>query len=143
MAVTYAALIGVFANLAPGYILGVRSDTAEVDLFQNLAQGTISYMQYRCHTVTLPDERKFRALRVYIKGTGTVTNGSVVFTFDNDPATAETYAATSCYNDPVAQVLMQQQCLGTKTAREVDVTITIGGTDIIINELLWDIVEIE
>lgn len=143
MAVTFAALLGVFPNLSPGYILGVRSDTAEVDLFQNLAQGTINYCQYRCHSVVLPDERKHRVLRVYVKGSGVVTNGTVIFTFDNDPATAETYVATECYNDPVAGVLLQQQCQGTKTARECDVTITIGGTNLIIRELLFDLISVE
>lgn len=141
MAVTFGALIPVFANLAPGFLLGVRSDTAEIDLIDNLRQGTVPYLQYRTHVVELPDERKFRPIRVYIKGTGTVTAGHLVFTFDGD--LTETYTATGAYNNTVADVLMQQQCLGTKTVRQCDLTITIGGTNLIINEILWDIVEVE
>lgn len=141
MAVTYDTFIPIFANLAPGFLLGVRSDTAGVDLLDNLRQGTIPYMQYRTHVVELADERKFRPIRVYIKGTGTVTAGHLVFTFDGD--LTETYTATGAYNDPVAGVLMQQQCLGTKTVRQCDLTITIGGTNLIINEVLWDVVEVE
>lgn len=141
MAVGFTAIIPIFANLSPGYLLGVRSDTAEVDLFQNLAHGTISYCQYRSHTVTLPDERKFRLLRFYAKGSGTITGGTIVFTFDND--LQETYTATGSYYDPVAGVLLQQQCLGTKTSRQADVTLTLSGTNLILNELLFDLVEVE
>lgn len=141
MSVAYNCLIPLFANLAPGFLLGVRSDTPEVDLLDNLRQDTINYMQYRTHVVELGDERKFRPLRVYVKGTGTVTNGSLVFTFDGD--LVETYTATGAYNDPVAGVLMHQQCLGTKTVRQCDLTITIGGTNLEIFEILWDIVETE
>lgn len=141
MAVTFAALIGVFPAISPGYILGVRSDTAEVDLFQNLAQGTINYCQYTTRAITLPDERKFRPIRIYVKGEGTVTNGTVIATFDGD--LTETYTATACYNDPVADVLMQQQLLGTKTAREFFVSVTIGGTNLILREILVDVVPVE
>lgn len=143
MSVTYGALIPIFANLAPGFLLGVRSDTAEVDLLDNLRQGTIPYMQVRSHVLELGDERKFRLLRVYVKGSGTVTGGHIVFTFDNDPSNTETYTALGAYNDPFAGVIMQQQCLGTKTVRQADVTLTLSGTNIVLNELLFDVVEVE
>lgn len=141
MSVQYNFLVSVFANIAPGFILGVRQDTASVDLFDNLRQGTVPYVQYRSHTITLPDERKFRPLRVYVKGSGTVTGGTIVFTYDND--LTETYTATGAYNEAVAAVLLQQQCQGTKTVRECDITLTLSGTNLIINETLWDVVEIE
>lgn len=141
MAVTYDTLIPVFANLAPGFLLGVRSDAEGLDLIDNLQTGTRSYMQYRSHVVELADERKHRLLRVYAKGTGTITGGSIVFTFDG--LTTETYTALGAYNDPSAGVLMQQQCLGTQTARQSDVNLTLSGTNIVIHELLFDLVEVE
>lgn len=143
MAVTFGALIPVFANLAPGFLLGVRSDTAEVDLFDNLRQGTISYMQLISHVVELPDERKHRILRVIVKGEGTVTGGHIVGTWDG--VSTETYNAVGAFNsvNTVADVLLQQQFLGTKTAREFFVALTLSGTNIVIREMLFDLTSVE
>lgn len=141
MSVAYNCLIPIFANLAPGFLLGVRSDTPEVDLLDNLRQQTIPYMSYQTHAVELGDERKFRPIRCYVKGEGTVTGGHIIGTFDGD--LQETYTATGAYNDQVADVLMQQQFLGTKTVRQFDITLTLSGTNIVIREILVDLVEVE
>lgn len=141
MSVTYSTFIPIFANLSPGFLLGVRSDTAECDVIDNLRQQTIPYMSYQTHTVELTDERKFRPIRCYVKGEGTVTGGHIIGTFDGD--LQETYLATVAYNEPVADVLMQQQFLGTKTVRQFDITLTISGTNIVIREILVDVVEVE
>ena len=141
MAVTYNVLIPVFANLAPGLLLGVRSDAAAVDLFDNLRQGTVSYVQYRTHVVSLPDERLMRVLRIIVIGEGTVTGGRIVFTWDNNRT--ETYFAISALSDPTQEILLRQSCLGTKISRTCDVTLTLSGTNLFIRECLFDLLEVE
>lgn len=141
MSVKFNALIPIFANLAPGYLLGVRSDAASIDLIDDLRQGTVSYVQYRTHVVALPEERLHRVLRVILKGEGTVTGGSIVFTWDGNRT--ETYTALGAHKDTTQDILLQQQCLGTKTARECDVTFTLAGSNLVARECIFDLVQVE
>lgn len=143
MPVTYCTFIPIFANLAPGFLLGVRSDVAGLDLIDVLSSGFRPYMQYRSHTVLLPDERKHRVLRVIVKGEGTITAGTILGTWDGNQT--ETYTATGAFNsdNTVADVLLLQNMLGTKTAREFDVTLTLAGSNIVTKEILVDLVETE
>ena len=141
MSVTYNTLISPFPNLSPGYILGFRGDTAEVDLFDNLRQGTLSYCQYTTPVVQLPDERSFRLLRLIQKGEGTITGGSIVFYFDGNRT--ETYTATGAWTDTTQDILFRQDCLGTETAREAYAVITLSGTNLVFRESLFDLVQTE
>ena len=141
MAVSYITLIPVFANLAPGLLLGVRSDAASVDLFDNLRQGTVSYIQYRTHVVSLPDERMMRVIRVILMGEGTVTGGHVIFTWDSNRT--ESYLVTGSAFDVTQDILIKQACLGTKAGRTCDVTFTLSGTNLVIRECLFDLIEVE
>lgn len=143
MAVTFCTFIPVFANLAPGFLLGVRSDVAGLDLIDNLQSGSRSYMQYRSHTVELADERKHRVIRVIVKGEGTVTSGTILGTWDGNQT--ESYSATGAFNtdNTVADVLLLQNMLGTKTARQFDVTLTLAGSNVVIHEILIDLCSVE
>lgn len=141
MSITYNCVVPIFANLAPGYLLGVRGDTAQVDLIDNLRQGTVPYVAYRTHIVALPEERLFRVLRIILKGEGVVTGGHVVFTWDGNRT--ETYLATGASFDVTQDILIRQNCLGTKTGRQCDVLFTLSGTNLVIREAIFDIVEVE